>query len=144
MVRSNIRDRRILFLSREDGSLSLIAEAIAKRLLPPRTQVFGASLKGGQIDRKAFQVLGEVGIDVSTQEAKSLDAIPTQDIDLIVMLGERGGPQATVCSRAKCETWDIPDPCQEPRADLDAFRHARDQINTKVGGLFLDYWRNLA
>jgi hypothetical protein len=27
----------------------------------------------------------------------------------------------------------ISDPCQEPRADLDAFRHARDQINTKVG-----------
>jgi protein-tyrosine-phosphatase len=121
-----------------------MAETIAKRLLPPKTQVFGASLKGGEIDRKAFQVLGEVGIDVSTQEAKGLDAIPTQDIDLIVMLGERGGPQATVSSRAKCETWDISDPCQEPRADLDAFRHARDQINTKVGGLFLDYWRNLA
>jgi protein-tyrosine-phosphatase len=143
-MRSKIRNRNILFLSQDNDCLSFMAETIAKRLLPPKTQVFGASLKGGEIDRKAFQVLGEVGIDVSTQEAKGLDAIPTQDIDLIVMLGEWGGPQATVSSRAKCETWDISEPCQEPRADLDAFRHARDQINTKVGGLFLDYWRNLA
>ncbi len=41
-------------------------------------------------------------------------------------------------------TWDISDPCREPRADLEAFRRARDEINGKIGGLFLDYWRNLA
>jgi arsenate reductase (thioredoxin) len=143
-MRSNSRDRNILFLSQDNDCLSFIAEAIAKQLLPPRTQVFSAGLKGGKIDPKAVRVLQEIGIDVSTQEAKGLNVIPTQDIDLIVMLG---GPHATrpaVSPRAKCKTWDISDPCQEPRADLDAFRHARDEINGKIGGLFLDDWRNLA
>jgi arsenate reductase len=144
MVRSNIRDRNILFLSRDNGSLSLIAEAIATKLLPPKTHVFGACLKQDKIDPKAVQVLREIGINVSTEEAKGLDVVPTQDIDLIVRLGEPGEAQPTVSPRAKCETWDISDPCQEPRADLDAFRHARDEINNKIGGLFLDYWRNLA
>ena len=89
-------------------------------------------------------MLREIGINVSTQEAKRLDVIPTHDIDLIVMLGEPGEAQPTVSRHAKQRTWDISDPCREPRADLDAFRHARDEIDSKIGGLFLDYWRNLA
>jgi len=144
MVRSNIRDRNILFLSRDNGSLSLIAEAIAKKLLPPKTHVFGACLKQDKIDPMAVQVLREIGINVSTIEVKGLDVVPTQDIDLIVRLGEPCEAQPTVSPRAKYETWEISDPCQEARAGLDAFRQARDEINNKIGGLFLDYWRNLA
>ena len=144
MVRYNSRDRNILFLCKDNDCLSFMAEAIAKQLLPPKTQVFSAGLKGGQIDPKAVQVLREIGINVSTQEAKKLDVIPTRDIDLIVMLGKPAEAQPGVSPRARYETWNISNPCVEPRADLDAFRHARDEINNKIGGLFLDYWRNSA
>jgi len=144
MTRSKIRDRKILFLSQETDCLSFIAEAIAKELLPPKTQVFSAGLREGKIDPKAVRVLQEIGVDVSAQELKRLDAIPTQDIDLVVRLGDSGDSHVAVTPRAKCRTWDISDPCRQPAADLDAFRHARDEINTKIGGLFLDYWRNLA
>src|ERR1700751_2598763 len=143
MVRSKIRDRKILFLSRDNSCLSLIAETIAKRLLPPRTQVFSAGLKQARVDPKALEVLREIGIDVPIQEAKGLDVIPTHDIDLIVALGEPGEAKPTISSRAKWSTWDISDPCREPGADLQAFRHARDEINNRIGGLFLDYWPNL-
>jgi arsenate reductase len=94
--------------------LSFIAEAIAKRLLPPKTHVFSAGLKDGKIDPKAVQVLEEIGISVSTQDAKRLDVIPTDDIDLVVMLGEPGESQPTVSPRARRKTWDISDPL--PRA----------------------------
>jgi protein-tyrosine-phosphatase len=144
MVRSNIRERNILFSGQKNSCLSFIAEAIAKKLLPPKTQVFSAGLKQDKFDPKALQVLGEIGIKVATQEARGLDVIPTKDIDLIVMLGEPGEAQPTTSPRAKVTTWDIPDPCREPMADLEAFRRARDEINNRVGGLFLDYWRNLA
>jgi arsenate reductase (thioredoxin) len=143
MVRSKIRDRKILFLSRDNSCLSLIAETIARRLLPPRTQVFSAGLKQAKVDPKALEVLREIGINVPIQEAKGLDVIPTHDIDLIVALGEPGEARPTISSRAKWSTWDISDPCREPGADLQAFRHARDEINNRIGGLFLDYWRNL-
>ena len=144
MVRSNIRDRKILFLSSDDGCLRLIAEAIAKRLLPPKTEVFSAGLKQDKVDPKALEVLREIGIKVAAQETRGLDVIPTKDIDLIVMLGGTGEAQPTVSPRAKVTTWDIPDPCREPGADLKAFRHARDEINNRIGALFLDYWRNVA
>ncbi len=144
MGRSNIRDRKILFLCPDNSCLSVIAEAIAKKLLPPKTQVFGASLKQDTVDPKTLQVLREIGINVPAQDAKRLDVIPTGDIDLIVALGDPGVARPNVSSRAKWQTWEISDPCREPGADLDAFRHARDEINNRIGGLFLDYWRNLA
>jgi protein-tyrosine-phosphatase len=75
-------------LCHNNDCLSFIAEAIAKQLLPPKTQVFSAGLKGGKIEPKAVQVLREIGIKVSTQEAKRPNVLPTHDIDLIVMLGE--------------------------------------------------------
>jgi len=144
MVRSNIRDRKILFLSSDDGCLRLIAEAIAKRLLPPKTEVFSAGLKQDKVDPKVLEVLREIGINVPAQEAKGLDVIPTHDIDLIVALGKPGESKLTLFLRAKWTTWDISDPCREPGADLQAFRHARDEINNRIGALFLDYWRNVA
>ena len=143
-MRSNIRDRNILFSGQDNSCLSFIAEAVAKKLLPPRTRVFSTGLKEDKIDPKALQVLREIGINASTQDAKGLDVIPTHDIDLIVMLGKPGEAQPTVSPRAKVTTWDIPDPCREPTPDLEAFRRARDEINKRVGGLFLDYWRNVA
>ena len=101
MVRSNIRDRKILFLSSDDGCLRLIAEAIAKRLLPPKTEVFSAGLKQDKVDPKALAVLREIGINVRIQKAKPLDVIPIHDIDLIVALGKPGEAKSILSPRAK-------------------------------------------
>src|SRR5262249_46787721 len=145
MARSRIRDRNILFLGRANGCLSFLAEAIAKKLLPPKTQIFRAGAKKGEMDPRALQVLGEIGIAISNQEAKDSGAIPPCDVDLIVMLGEVDERQPTVAASARRRTtWEITDPCGEPGADLNAFRRARDEIDARVGGLFLDHWRNLA
>lgn len=145
MARSRIRDRNILFLGRGNGCLSLIAEAIAKKLLPPKTQIFSAGAKKEEIDPRALQVLREIGIGIANQEAKDSGVIPPRDVDLIVMLGEVDELQPAVAAHARRRTtWEITDPCGEPGADLNAFRRARDEIDARIGGLFLDHWRNLA
>jgi hypothetical protein len=82
-----------------------------------------------------------MGIDVRSREVKDMGA---GGIGLIVMLGEASDVRPAVCPRAKWRTWKISDPCRDPAADLDALRNARDEINSKLSGLFLDYWRNLA
>jgi protein-tyrosine-phosphatase len=143
MVRSNIRDRNILFLCHDNACLSPIAEAIAKEHLPPKTQVFSAGLKPGKIDPTTIQVLREIGIDLSAQEAKGLDAVPIPEIDLIIMVGEPSDSQSLPHARAKLRAWNISDPRETPGADLQAFRHLRDEIDSRVAGLFLDYWRNI-
>jgi arsenate reductase len=144
MVRSNIRDRNILFLCHDNACLSLIAEVVAKEHLPPKTQVFSAGLKPSKIDPTVIQVLREIGIDVSSQEAKGLDAIPIHDIDLVIMLGDSPDFHPLLSDRAKLRTWNISDPREDPGANLQTFRHVRDEIDDSVASLFLDYWRNLA
>ena len=144
MSRSKIRDRKILFLCRENSCLGFIAEAIAKKLLPPKTQVFRAGPTQGKIDSKVLQVLREIGINVSPEKENVQDVAAARDIDLIVTLGEPTEALPPVSPRARRRTWDMTDPCNKPEADLDAFRNARDEINSRVGGLFLDYWRNVA
>jgi arsenate reductase len=123
--------------------MPVIAEAIAKELLPPKTQVFGAGLKPGKIDPTAIQVLREIGIDVSTQEPKGLDAVPLHDIDLVIMLGEPPDSHPLVSAHAKLRTWNVSDPRADPGANLQTFRHVRDELDSRVAGLFLDYWRNV-
>jgi protein-tyrosine-phosphatase len=68
MVRSDIRDRNIL--CDDNACLSVIAEAVARERLPPKTQVFSAGLTLNKIDPSTIQVLRETGIDVTTQETK--------------------------------------------------------------------------
>ena len=99
MARSSIRERKILFLSQDNDCLSFIAEAIAKQLLPPKTQVFSAGLKGGKIDPRAVEVLREIGINVTTEEVKWLERIPADDLDLIIMLGKPGDSRPVVSPR---------------------------------------------
>lgn len=145
MARAKIRDRNILFLSRPNGCLSFLAEAIARKLLPPKTQIFSGGSRKAEMDPRVLQVLREIGIGTSTQDAKESGAIPSRDIDLIVMLGEVDELEPTVSARARRRTtWEISDPCGEPGADLNAFRRVRDEINARIGGLFLDHWRNVA
>jgi arsenate reductase len=144
MVRSNIRDRNILFLCRDNACLSPIAEAIAKEHLPPNTQVFSAGLKPSKIDPTAIQVLREIGIDVSNHEAKGLDAVPIQNIDLVIMFEEQPDQHPVLPAHANSSIWNIVDPRGDPAANLQTFRDVRDEIDDRLAGLFLDYWRNLA
>ena len=142
-MRSNIRNKNILFIS-QNNCLSFLAEAIANRLLPPKTQVLSASLKGGEVHPEIIRVLQEVGIDVPSKQTKRIDSIPIRDIDLIVGLGEIDDNDWKTLSPTKYETWELADPCSGPEVGVDALRQARDEIDKRVGGLFLDYWRNVA
>jgi len=117
---------------------------VAKEHLPPKTQVFSAGLKPSKIDPTVIQVLREIGIDASSQEAKGLDAIPIRDIDLVIVLGDPPDSQPLLSAHAKLRNWDISDPRRAPGANLQTFREVRDEIDDRLAGLFLDYWRNLA
>jgi arsenate reductase (thioredoxin) len=144
MVRSSIRDRNILFLCKDNACLSLIAEAIARRLRPPQVKVFSAGMQPQAIDAQTVGALLERGIDVPTNRSKGLDAIEVHDIDLIIALGDVQAPDAAFSSGTKWECWELSDPRQGAGGALEPFHRVIDEIDTRVAALFLDYWRNLA
>jgi protein-tyrosine-phosphatase len=141
MVQSKIRDRKILFLCEDNACLSLIAEAIAKQLRPPQAQVFSAGVSPRAADARTVGALLERGIDTPSSN-KGLDGVSVQDIDLIVVLGKLVGPDPVFPSRTRWERWPVSDPRQEPGDALESFHSAIDEIDKRVAGLFLDYWRN--
>jgi arsenate reductase len=146
MARRNIREKNILFLCPDNSCNSQMAEAIAKRLAPPKTRVFSAGLTPGEIHPAVAKVMNEVEIDVSSQRPKGLDAVPLGEIDLIIALGDAKEKYASLPAKVRLEHWALPDPrgaSGGEAATSAVFRSVRDEIDKKVAALFLDHWRNL-
>jgi arsenate reductase len=146
MMRRNIREKSILFLCPDNSCNSQMAEAIARRLAPPKTRMFSAGLTPGEIHPGVAKVMNEVEIDVSRQRAKGMDQVPMNEIDLVIAFGEAREKYASLPAKVRLEYWPIPDPRQASggeSATSAVFRYVRDEIDKKVAALFLDHWRNL-
>ena len=147
MARRNIRERNVLFLCADNSCASQMAEAIAKHLAPPQTHIFSAGIAPREIHPTVAEVMREIQVEMSGQHPKALEAVPMEDIDLIVALGEAKEKWPKFPPKARVEHWPMPDPQRaagEQTSGQMLFRHIRNEIDKKVAALFLDYWRNLA
>ncbi|HEX9445937.1 MAG TPA: arsenate reductase (thioredoxin) [Candidatus Binatia bacterium] len=146
MPRRQIREKNILFLSMDYSCSSQMAEAIARQLAPPETRIFSAALAPREIPPAAVEVMREIQVEIPAGPAKALDAVPMDEIDLVVALGEAGGKWPALPSRTRLEHWPIPDARRIGAGGAPGravFRYVRDEIDKKVAALFLDHWRNL-
>lgn len=130
--------RGVLFLCVANSARSQIAEGLARRLAPPGVRVWSAGSEPGTIHPLAVQVLTEAGVDASAQRSKGLDAVPLDDVDLVV----------TLCAEEVCPLfprpvrklhWPLPDPAPAAGTDaerLAAFRAVRDDLAARLPTLF--------
>jgi arsenate reductase len=147
MVRRTIREKSILFLCADNSCTSQMAEVIANRLAPPKTRIFSAGINPRAIDPTAIKVMQELGLEMLDQRSKSLEAVPLEEIDLVVAFGEAKDKCPPFPAKVRLELWSIPDPRRAGGGEAAiraAFRYVRDEIDKKVAALFLDYWRNVA
>ena len=145
-MRRAIRERNILFLCEDNACLSQIAEAVAKRLSPPKIRIFSAGVKPSTIPIQVHRVMQELGISLAGQSAKGMDQVPLNEIDLVVSFEDADKKCGTLPAKAKIERWPAPNPARTAAGDLSALstlRHDRDEIDKRVSALFLDYWRNV-
>jgi arsenate reductase len=146
-MRRTIFERNILFLCEDNACRSQMAEGMAKYLNPPNTRVFSAGLQPGEILPQVYDVMAEFGIHLSGQTSKGLDAVPLDEIDLVVSFGDVAKRCDRLPRKAKIEYWSVPDPYARPEngsGPFENFRRCRDVIDTYVAALFLDHWRNVA
>jgi arsenate reductase len=139
-------EKNILFLCQDNACLSLIAESVAKHRSLPRIRVFSAGIRPGQIPPEVSRVLQEIGVEPSANTTKSVDQIPTNDIDLVVSFEDAHEKCGSLPSKAKVAKWSVPNPMREPGESsgvLSAYRSGRDEIDKRVAALFLDHWRHL-
>jgi arsenate reductase len=141
-----IRERNILFLCEDNACLSQIAEAMAKRLSPPKIRIFSAGVKPSTIPAQVYKVMQELGISLSGQSSKGVDKVPLSEIDLVVSFDNADKKYGRLPARAKVERWPVQQPTNANGGDpvtLSTLRKERDEIDKRVSALFLDYWRNV-
>ncbi len=146
-MRRRLVKRNILFLCEDNACRSQMAEAMAKYLNPPNTRVYSAGLNPGEIPSHVYDAMAELGVSLSEQRSKGLDAVPLDEIDLVISFGEVANKRDCLPRKAKVEYWSVPDPyagAETASAPLATLRLCRDAIDTHVAALFLDHWRNVA
>ncbi|MDX2275465.1 MAG: VOC family protein [Hyphomonadaceae bacterium] len=128
--------KRVLFLCVANSARSQMAEGLARRLLGPWAEVKSAGSAPSTVNPYAVEVMGEIGIDITSQRSKSVDEIDPSSIDLVVTLcAEEVCP--ILPGRVRRLHWPIPDPASQdasltPDDMRTRFRTARDQIQTRL------------
>jgi protein-tyrosine-phosphatase len=122
------KKKRLLFVCVENSCRSQIAEAFARMLGGENVEAFSAgSRPSGKVNRKAIEIMNEIGYDLSAHESKSLDDIPQVDYDFVATMG--CGDECPFVRAKQREDWQIPDPKDMP---TDEFRRVRDEIERRV------------
>tara|TARA_B100001113_G_C20781612_1_gene479782 strand:- start:33 stop:452 length:420 start_codon:yes stop_codon:yes gene_type:complete len=124
----------ILFLCVGNSGRSQIAEALAKDMLPKSFDIRSAgSIPAKKVHKDAILVMGNVGIDISTNETQSIESIEADfinNLDYVITLCKEEVcpvvPQAT-----KIFHWPNEDPDNDNFNDIqstNAFTRTRNNI----------------
>jgi phosphate transport system protein len=134
-ISGNRMPRGMLFLGAHNSARSQMAEGWARHLFPAGVSVCSAGAEpAAELNHYAVRVMKEVGIDISSQKPKPVDAVPIGGIDTVI----------TVCAEDACALppgglvqhhWAIDDPVAvEGTADdlLGAFRKTREELRRRL------------
>jgi len=124
--------KRVLFLCAHNSARSQMAEGFLRAFAPDRFEVQSAGTRATRVHPLAIAAMREVGVDISKQTSKSVDAVG-EAWDVVVTVCDSSCP---VPPRSGLKLrWKLPDPAAErgTRAErLEAFRGIRDSIQSRV------------
>ena len=128
------RPGAILFMCGFNSIRSPMAEAIAKRLLPPDIYIQSAGVRAGERDPFVDAVLEEVGLSIGRHQPRTLDELEDDFFDLIVTLTPEAHHSALELTRSNAVDvvyWPTMDPTAATGTrdqTLDAYREVRDHL----------------
>ncbi len=126
----------LLFLCVANSARSQMAEGLARTLFGSGVRVQSAGSQPTQVNPNAIAAMREVGIDITGQRSKSVDAIDPASVDAVI----------TLCAEEVCPIWPgklarmhwpLPDPAStDPTLSADAmlarFRAVRDELRFRI------------
>ena len=131
--------RHVLFLCVANSARSQMAEGLARYSAPAGVTIYSAGSEPSKVRPQAVEVMGELGIDITSHWSKGTDQVPVELIDTVI----------TLCAEEVCPVfpgeverldWGLPDPAgheDEPwEEQLARFRVARDAIRARVAAFF--------
>ncbi len=131
--------KTILFLCTGNSCRSQMAEGFARHFARSGALIYSAGTRPKGIHPLAIQAMKEVGIDISGQRSKGLEAIPIDKLDLLVTLcGDAAETCPTLPKKVERIHWPLRDPALAQGTHeeiLRVFRDVRDEIRYRVDGL---------
>ena len=155
---------KVLFQSTHNACRSQIAEGLVNHYLGDRVSAFSAGTEPTSINHRILAVMSEIGIDVSSQDAKLVDEFEDESFDYVITLLEKVADKCDVhgaisyCGRCgkdcphleqtshgggRLYLLGFPDPSQangDEEQVMAAFRKTRDAIKTELLQLFEETW----
>jgi len=130
--------RSVLFLCVANSARSQMAEGLARARFGNRVVVQSAGSTPTRVNPAAVAVMHEIGVDISAQSSKAVEALELAGIDTIVTLcAEEVCP--IVAGRVRRLHWPLPDPAAAPEeVRLQRFRDVRDAIAARLEQLELE------
>jgi arsenate reductase len=126
----------VVFLCVANSARSQMAEGLARALFGGLVRVQSAGSAPTRVNLHAIEAMREVGIDITGQRSKSVDAIDPASVDAVI----------TLCAEEVCPVWPgafarmhwpLPDPASAepdaPAASVAAqFRAVRDELRLRL------------
>ena len=124
----------VLFVCVHNAGRSQMAAGLMAKLAGGRVAVRSAgSDPADEVNPPAVEAMGEVGVDISAQLPKLLEADSVRAADVVVTMG--CGDACPIFPGKRYEDWDLEDPAGK---DLDTVRRIRDEIEERVERLIGD------
>jgi arsenate reductase (thioredoxin) len=136
-----VTDTTLVFLCVANAARSQMAEGLARARVPAGWAVYSAGSHPARLSSTAVRVMRELGIDISAQRAKGMDAVPLAQADVIVTLCADEVCPVVPGGRARRLHWPLPDPAAvrvDAAARLAAFRATRDELARRIDALLAD------
>jgi len=133
---SALARRRILFLCTHNSARSQMAEGLLRHLAGDRFDASSAGTDATRVRPLAIRAMAELGIDISSQESKTLDRYLGAPFDAVITVCDAANEPCPLFVRARERLhWSFPDPSRATGTDdaqLAVYRSVRDAIRARI------------
>jgi arsenate reductase len=127
---------RVLFLCTHNSARSQMAEGLLRHLAGDRFEAMSAGTEATHVRPLAVMAMGEIGVDISGQESKTLDRYLKELFDYVITVCDDANEACPFFpGAAKRLHWSFEDPSKAEGTDgerLEVFRRVRDRIKDRV------------
>ncbi len=130
--------KNILFLCTGNSCRSQMSEGICRHHLSDQFNAYSAGIKKHGLNSRAVQVMQEIGIDISSQESKTVDELPKIHFDYVITVCSDAHETCPLFPGGKIIHMGFDDPPRLTQEMLDeeeilnVYRRVRDEISKKI------------
>ncbi|MEP7040524.1 MAG: arsenate reductase ArsC [Chloroflexota bacterium] len=128
--------RRVLFVCIHNSARSQMAEGMLRAWADDRFEVASGGTEATEVLSEAIQVMGELGIDISSHTSKTIEQFMGQPWDFLIPVCEEACDACPYVPGAKAVLrWSFDDPSTAKGTEterLAEFRRVRDELAVQV------------